>query len=258
MIMAQNWWQPKADDRLTWQLQFANSNNINTNYDVDMYDIDLFDVSDDVIATLHEQGKIVICYFSAGTYESYRDDWSQYFPFIKPDQMYKGDQPPFGKVMADWPEERWLDIRRIDLLIDIMTSRMDYAVQRGCDGIDPDNVDVWSNTKEAGLPTITYNDQLTYNRWLATEAHKRNLSIGLKNDLDQLQDLVSHFDFAINEQCFHYKECSKYQVLTYANKAVFGVECVGSPRRFCPKAKAMKLSFMKKHDNLDAWRIACN
>jgi hypothetical protein len=54
---------------------------------------------------------------------------------------------------------------------------------------------------------ITYQEQITYNTWLAREAHARNLSIALKNDVDQVNDLVSHFDFSVNEQCYYYNEC---------------------------------------------------
>jgi hypothetical protein len=34
-----------------------------------------------------------------------------------------------------WPGERWLDVRRIDLLAPIMEARLDHAVTRGCDGV---------------------------------------------------------------------------------------------------------------------------
>ena len=34
-----------------------------------------------------------------------------------------------------------------------------------------------------------------------------NLSIGLKNDVDQVADRLAHFDFAISESCFVYNEC---------------------------------------------------
>ena len=36
---------------------------------------------------------------------------------------------------------------------------------------------------------------------LAELAHERSLTIGLKNDLDQIDDLVDDFDFAVNESC---------------------------------------------------------
>ena len=39
-----------------------------------MYDIDLFDAPQEVIDQLNGDGRVVICYFSAGTYEDWRPD----------------------------------------------------------------------------------------------------------------------------------------------------------------------------------------
>ena len=69
----------------------------------------------------------------------------------------------------------------------IMQARLDLAVQKRCDGVEPDNVDGYANDTGFDLSSL---DQLTYNQWLASEAHTRNLSIGLKNDLDQVPALV--------------------------------------------------------------------
>ncbi|GAL06248.1 endo alpha-1,4 polygalactosaminidase precusor precursor [Photobacterium aphoticum] len=67
------------------------------------------------------------------------------------------------------------------------------AVQKGCDGVEPDNVDGYKNNTGFDL---TADDQLTFNRLLANEAHARNLSIGLKNNVEQVPELVTYFDFA--------------------------------------------------------------
>ena len=166
------WWKPKASATMSWQIQF--DGNIITSYTGVMYDIDLYTVSDAVIRTLKKAGKKVICYFSAGTYEYYRKDWSEYFPFITEDVMYNGTESPFGKIMPNWTDERYLDIRRIDLLSPIMIHRIQYAKQRGCDGIDPDNLDTYLNP-DTGFP-LSYNDQLTYNKFIEKETltQKRN------------------------------------------------------------------------------------
>ena len=102
--------------------------------------------------------------------------------------------------------EWWLNIRRIDILGPIMAARMDLAKSKGCDGVEPDNIDVYTAPNGGGFK-ITYQQQITYNTWLAREAHARDLSIGLKNDVDQVGDLLAYFDFAVNESCFVYNEC---------------------------------------------------
>src|SRR5262249_31263509 len=154
--------------------------------DVEMIDIDLFDNDAALITRLKNQGMKVICYFSAGSYENWRPDASQFPTSV------------MGNPMDGWPGERWLNVKRRDVLIPIMKARLDLAVQKGCTGVEPDNIDVWTNNSEAGL-SVTATDQLLYNRALATEAHARGLSIALKNDGEQATQLVNDFDFSINE-----------------------------------------------------------
>jgi len=59
---------------------------------------------------------------------------------------------------------------------------------------------------------------------LAAEAHAHGLAYGLKNDLDEVPQLVADADFAINEECFQYNECDGLQPFIDAGKAVFQVE----------------------------------
>lgn len=199
-----NWYKPHLYTRASIQLQGT----INTSYPVDMYDIDLFDTSATTIQALKAQGAYVICYFSAGSYENWREDAKK---FLKTD---------LGQNLSGWPGERWLDIRSSNVR-KIMKARMDLAISKGCDGIDPDNVDGYTN--KTGLP-LTASNQLSYNRFLATEAHRRNLSIGLKNDLNQVKTLVNVFDFSINEQCHQYNECHLLAPFVTAGKPVFNLE----------------------------------
>eukprot|EP00040_Diaphanoeca_grandis_P001804 m.19606 g.19606 ORF g.19606 m.19606 type:complete len:592 (-) comp12540_c0_seq1:173-1948(-) len=247
------WWQPKSSDALTWQWQIQGT--VDTSFNVDMYDIDLFDNTAEQIQALKDDGRIVVCYFSAGTFEGWRPDWQQYFPFIT-SETYSGNQLPFAGKMADW-DERWLDIREIGLLTPIMRARLQLAKDKGCDAVEPDNMDAYTNGGETGIG-LTSDDQLAYNRWLATEAHAIGMSIGLKNDVDQLEHLVDYFDWALNEQCFQYQECGDYATyFTAQDKAVFGVEYSGSVSSFCPQAQSLGLSWLKKRLNLKAWRRGC-
>jgi len=203
-VVAGDWFRPAATT--TWQLQLQGT--VATGYPVDLYDIDLFDVPTATIAALQADGKRVMCYFSAGSYESYRDDAGA---FAAAD---------LGTVLDGWPDERWLDVRSVGVRA-VMRARLDVAVAKGCDGVDPDNVDGY--TQDSGF-TLTAADQLAFNRFLAREAHARGLTVGLKNDLDQIAALVGDFDFALNEQCHFYDECDLLAPFTAAGKPVFVVE----------------------------------
>ncbi|OHY89615.1 endo alpha-1,4 polygalactosaminidase [Vibrio rotiferianus] len=195
-------WQPTADTTWQWQLE----GDLDTSYQVDAYDIDLFDTQTSTIRQLQSSGKKVICYFSAGTFESWRED--------APSLFHK--ELLVGK-MEGW-DEIWLNIKD-KRVWEVMSKRLDLAVLKGCDAVEPDNVDLYINNKD-----FTYEDQLVYNRFLATEAHKRGLAVGLKNDLDQVEDLIDYFDFAVNEECLKYDECEVLTLFINHNKPVFHVE----------------------------------
>ena len=135
-----------------------------------------------------------------------------------------------------------------------MQSRMDLAVEKKCDGVEPDNIDGYTN--DTGFK-LTYDNQIKYNKWLANEAHKRGLSIGLKNDIEQVADLVYDFDFAINEQCFEYEECDALKLFVREGKAVFGAEYEMKMKEFCPQAKQNGFSWLKMEYNLGGGRLSC-
>jgi len=212
-------------------------------------DIDLFDATQQTIDQLHNDGRIVICYFSAGSLEDWRPDRDDF------------DVSLMGNPLdPQWPGEWWLDISQIDddtsALARIMRARLDLAVSKNCDGVEPDNIDGYTNDNGLGL---TAEHQRVYNTWLAAEAHRRSLSIGLKNDLDQVSELVSHFDWALNEQCWQYNECDRLDPFVNAGKAVFGVEYVeerdngsNKPEVYCPVLNAKRFSWLEMTYDLDS------
>jgi hypothetical protein len=232
-------WHPASNTSWQWQLQ---GQPIDTSVRVDMYDIDLFDNTADVVAALHDQGRKVVCYVNAGGWEDWRSDAGQFPPDV------------LGKNLDGWEGEKWLDIRELDALGPILRSRMDLCRDKGFDGIEPDNVDGYTN--DTGF-LLTYEDQVTFNRWLAVGAHERGLSIGLKNDMDQIPDLLDDFDWALNEQCFQFDECETLAPFIEAGKPVFNVEYELEPDEFCDEAVAMGFNSLKKNWDLDAWRHAC-
>lgn len=237
-LFAQEIWVPPQETSWQWQL----SGKIKQSYDVDMYDIDMFETEASLVSSLHDQGKKVMCYISAGSWEEWRPD-AELFP-----------ASVIGKPLAGWHGEKWLDIRRLDILGPILQARLDACKAKGFDGVEPDNIDGYTN--DTGFP-LTYQDQLEFNIFLANEAHARGLSIGLKNDLDQIPDLLPFFDWALNEQCFQFNECDKLMPFITNGKAVFHVEYKTGLKKFCPEANEMNFNSLKKRRNLNAWRKAC-
>jgi len=199
-----NWYQPDSNTSWQWQL----TGNINTGYDVNLYDVDLFDTDVSTIQLLQGQGKKVICYFSGGSYEEWRSDAAAFSSEL------------LGDPLDGWAGERWLDISN-GKLMPIMRSRLDLAVQKGCDGVEPDNMDGYTNGTGFALSA---SNQLAYNKFIANEARSRGLAVGLKNDLDQIVELEPYFDFSINEQCHQYSECDLLLPFIQHNKPVLIAE----------------------------------
>jgi hypothetical protein len=149
--------------------------------------------------------------------------------------------------MEGWQDERWLDISHYAQFAKIMQARLDLAKQKGCDAVEPDNIDWFDN--DTGFD-ITADDQLLYNKWLADQAHKRGLAIALKNDVSQVSELLPYFDFAVNEECFSYDECNLLVPFVHAGKAVFGVEYDLDKDGFCTRANKLGFSFAKAETDL--------
>ena len=230
-------WVPVPATSWQWQLSGA----LDLTVEADVFDVDYETTTSAEIATLKATDRRTICYLSVGSWEEFRGD-ADTFP-----------ESTRGSVMSGWPDEQWLDIRRLDVLLPIMAARMDICVAKGFDAVEPDNVDGYLN--ETGFP-LTAGDQLAYNRAVAGLAHSRGLSVALKNDLDQIPELVDDFDFAVNEECVKYAECDQYQPFTDAGKAVLHVEYEG-PLDFCGEARQQGLSSLLKPLDLGAARQAC-
>lgn len=222
-----------------WQWQL--SGKIDTAVNADVFDVDLFDAPLRTLNTLKAKGRRIICYFSAGSFEDWRPDAKSFADDLK------------GKKLSGW-NEKWLDIRQIGKLRYIMGRRMDLAKQKGCDAVEPDNIDGYTN--KTGF-RLTARDQLRYNKMLAIEAHKRGMAIGLKNDGEQARILEPWFDFAVVEQCFEYKFCDRYLSFIKAGKAVLGAEYNVPARRFCPKANKLGMDFLYKKLELGPYRVSC-
>jgi hypothetical protein len=236
-------WSPAPGTTWQWQLQ----GDIDTSLDVAAYDIDLFDVPQATIDTLHAEGRTVICYFSAGSLEEGRPDEGEFAPDDAGDQL------------ENWPDERWLDVRSANVRR-VTEQRLDLALAKGCDAVEPDNVDAYDNNNGFDL---TEADQLDFNRFLAEAAHARGLSVGLKNALGLVEALEPSFDWALNEECVAYEECEALAPFIDAGKAVFHVEYVDDEDgealhdEACADPTIAGFSTLTKTPDLEVWRLAC-
>jgi endo-alpha-1,4-polygalactosaminidase (GH114 family) len=270
-------WKPGPGDRWQYQLESSNRRLARTGgVDVsicepprsgggcvrpDVFDIDLYvdgRVSGDdhtvdtaAVRAIHGRGAHAVCYVSAGTAERFRPDYDRYVAFDR-----RHHHGLLGKPFSDrFPNEYWLNLAngrgQRDFILGRVEARTEKCARAGFDGIEYDVVDAYAQGRRATGWRITAHQQLAFDRTLAAIAHRNGLSVGLKNDLGQVPRLEPRFDFAINEQCFQYRECANnpapgYKAFTRAGKAVLAVEYRLEPKRFCDRAAKLGISAIKK------------
>lgn len=205
---APTWWKPTAGTTWQYEIGVTSPSDYSTT-PATAFSIDLEGTPSTTITKFHSSNKKVICYFSAGTFEDWRHDASL-FPVADK-----------GTKLPEWKGERWVNTRSSKIR-DIMTSRMKSAKQKGCDALEPDNMDAYDNG--GGGFGLEVKDAIDYIKFLATKAHLLGLGIGLKNAGDVVKDAVGLVDFAVNEQCVQYGECARWNPFIVANKPVFNVE----------------------------------
>jgi hypothetical protein len=202
-----------------WQLQ----GRLNMAESVQAYDVDGFETDAAEVAALHARGRRVICYVDVGTAERFRPDYGE-FP-----------KSVLGRSNG-WRGERWLDIRRLDVIEPIMRARLQMCAEKGFDALEPDNIEAYAN--RSGFP-ITAAQQLTYDEWVAETAHSLGLAVLQKNDAEQASQLEPWFDGALSEQCNQYSECEDYLPYLRAGKPVLNAEYKLKDSRFCAADEAL-------------------
>ncbi len=175
------------------------------------------------IGKLKARGIRTICYVSVGTVEKTSPD-SQAFP-----------KAVIGKVYGDWPDERFLDIRRHDVLLPIMKARFQACKAKGFDAIEPDNMDVHDN--DSGFP-LKAADTRRYVLALAGIAHGLGLAIAQKNVPEMTADFVSTLDFVITESCYQDRWCDRVKAYPQRGKPVFDAEYSDRSIDFAAACKA--------------------
>ncbi|MEV0390608.1 endo alpha-1,4 polygalactosaminidase [Nonomuraea sp. NPDC050643] len=264
-------WRPPVDSRWQYQLEGNAAFKATGGINVDIcsvpqsggacvrptvFDIDLYaaaEVSGDnktlntaAVKAIHAKGAKAICYVDAGSIEDFRPDYQTFL-----DWHNANGKSLLGKPFSDeFPNERWANINndkgQRDFLLKMMEARVDKCVQAGFDGVEFDVVNAHEEGKSVTGWNVTPATQLVYNKALADMAHRKGLSVALKNDLSQVDQLVSSFDYAVNEQCFEFDECEELSAFVKAGKPVFSVEYNTAPKSFCGKAATLKFNALKK------------
>ncbi len=251
---------PTQNSTFDWNLQDLDDTTSFAD-DIQIVDVDAFTTSKETVEALHKKGKRVIAYLSVGSWETYRPDKDSF-----PEEL-------LGKIYPGWEDERLLNIKRLDLLAPIMIARFDMIKEKGFDGIEPDNMDVYSwdsDTNFTGF-SLTLEDGKIYADWLIAEAHKRGLSIGQKNSGELSVEYASKFDWALSENAFILGIEDEMKAYTEAGKAIFATEYIDNAEdtgktpyteesfiaQVCPKAAILGYTAILKKRDLDSFIVRC-
>lgn len=90
-----------------------------------------------------------------------------------------------------------------------MKARFQQAKDKGCHGIDPDNMNAYVNP--TGFP-LEGSHQINYNKNISSIAKELGLLVGLKNDGDQAESLVDYFDFVVVEVLYGSQYLSEFRL----------------------------------------------
>ncbi|NOR61286.1 MAG: endo alpha-1,4 polygalactosaminidase [Rhodobacteraceae bacterium] len=226
-----------------WDWQLGES--VRAPQGIEIFDTDPDSASARTIAQLNARGVYTICYVSVGTLENYRDDRRD-FP-----------RSVVGRVYGDWPDERFLDVRQLDVLLPLMQARFQRCKDMGFDAIEPDNMDVYDN--ESGF-RISRRDGIRYIKALADMAHGMGLEIGQKNVPEITRQLIGSMDFVITEDCFSDGWCEDVSAYTRAGKPVLAAEYTDTGVSWaaaCAYGRANGYSMILKDRDLSAALQTC-
>eukprot|EP00903_Cladosiphon_okamuranus_P020129 g18483.t1 len=249
---ASSWYQPVLGTAWEWQIDgkpIPGGNGPGSLYDVELYDID-YSYSSAVIADLQRKGKKVMCYVSAGTSEDFRDDINL-FP-----EAVKGGIVSFGEGDT-FPDEKWLDLRRLDLVAPIMLERLDIMQAKGCDAVEWDNADLPVHDLGLNAGEVSLSVQIAYNAWIAAQTHARGMGVAMKNNNEAAAFHVDDYDMVVNEECWINGNCNNYWPWIKADKPILNTEYFTARCMYCTQANLMDLSTIKKVPDLTSCRADC-
>ncbi|WP_354699317.1 hypothetical protein DSM112329_05029 [Paraconexibacter sp. AEG42_29] len=232
-------WEPRPTVR-PWQIQLAGR--IDVTVPAPVVEVDCDGTPAATVRALQRRGAKVLGYIDAGSLESYRADAQRFPPAV------------VGRLYDGYPDERWLDVRRLDVLLPLLRDRLRTCARNGFDGVDPDNMNGYEN--DTGFP-LTADDQVRFNRALADEAHRQGLAVVLKNTGGLVPRLRRWFDGAVVESCFRFRECAQYAPFVAARRPVYAIEYERAPDQFCAEARRRSFSAIFKRTSLSAFRRTC-
>lgn len=233
------WWQPTSAEPLGFHWYLSEPLNFPSDVDTTVsgliYDIDWSSNNATTVSDLLSLGDHPVCYVDIGTAESWRPDFSKFPANLQ------------GNSVGGFGGEKWLDIRAQDILLPIQFARFQVCAQQKYQAVEIDNLDGWQNNP--GFP-LTEAECISYDLANAAMVHSLGMAVIQKNIPENAAQVQPYFDFALDEQCYQYSECSYFSVYTANNKAVFDVEYTPKAPN-CSNAASLFINAQERDLNLN-------
>lgn len=214
------WYPPHLDSagkpmRWDWQIQVDANHPLTQRTGsaaVDMYDIDGFNTTASTVSTIKTTWVAntyahphVTCYLDLGTWEDFRPD-AQAWTFGA------GSVPQLvGNVLGNYSNEHWIDVRGISAMNTLVQNRIEQqCASKGFDTVEIDNIDGWDAVTKSGF-LLTMEDAEAWLADLANRIHNLGMTVLWKNEPYLTYWALPRFDGVLNEECYHYKECTAVQ-----------------------------------------------
>ncbi|RYP64528.1 hypothetical protein DL771_008717 [Monosporascus sp. 5C6A] len=211
-------WQFEIQDPL---LVPANTDDPLEPEDAQVWDIDLWHAykNPEIVRRLHARQKTVICYFNFGAVQ--REDCD--FDLWLDQGLWNGTW--YGDAGGNDPYcEKYVDLQD-PAVLELLRRRLRTAADAGCDGVDPDNIDVYTVDDRINLQQNAQiiRDMAAYAK--SSEVSKQML-FGQKNAQEMVPELVGTLDFAVLENCIREDFCSEFNAYVNSNppKPVVAIE----------------------------------
>jgi len=225
----------------SFQIQLLGT--LDTSIDADVFIVD-FEKEETELAPLVSASKYIACYFSAGSFEPWRDD-AELFP-----------ESVLGDPLDDYPNERWIDVSS-DAVLERMSARITLAKERGCSAIYPSLVRPGSSEVGFGLSSEEY---LLFSQRLVALAHEAELgaihpSGSARTGEEELYDAT----LVLVSGCVSADNCGDWASYQESGRAVFIISegSEASAADACPPEMDRIAPTIVKEGNLSAFRYEC-
>jgi hypothetical protein len=170
---------------------------------VDIYDIDGFLTTAAQVRAIHTRWRAhtlshprAVCYLDLA--------WEDYRPDGSPAPRGLFPAAALGNVYFGFPEERWVDFKRLDALKPMLRERVAMCARKGFDAVELDDIEVTDN------PTgfhLTPGDAQNYLAYAFNLVHSYGMTVLWKNTPGLTWWGVRYTDGAVVEECYTFHEC---------------------------------------------------